>query len=131
MLVYEVGIDNTLPPNNDVVNSDVASKQSVIDFCEIRRICEANDDTSHIDLRPEVFRNHRISFWPSANTHGLGGSLSAIYESVKNTGVPNCLDARIQFPTNLNMEAWERELSGPGGNAQLLDFIRYGLLWSR
>lgn len=36
------------------------------------------------------------------------------------------MHARSPLPTNLNLPAWERELLGEGGDAELYDFIRYG-----
>lgn len=69
---------------------------------------------------------HRKHNWPSVNTDGMGTRLSEIYNWVRASGLPNSIQARQPLPTNLNIPAWEKELSGDGIDAQLLDFIKYG-----
>lgn len=116
----------TVPPRGERdIDSNFASTITGV-FSDIRRVCESGGNTDEIDLRPSAFKSHRITSWPDANMEGMGEKLSIIYDTVKRTGLPNCMQAKCELPTNLNIPAWERELAGEGRDPELLQFIKFG-----
>lgn len=118
------------PPGKVHHNStpSVSSAESTgnIDFDSIRRMCETNDNFSQIDCSPGVFKSHRISHWPKIDEGAFPPHLDAIYTQVKETGLPNFLEARIPLPTHLNIEQWEAILTDSIDDQQLLDFLLFG-----
>lgn len=97
-----------------------------IDFNEIRQKCERNDVFDSAMFSPSRFIQHRRACWPDINRVGMGAKLSAIYDGVRATGLPNAMEANIPLPSNLNLHMWEQELSLPGEDHQLLQLIKYG-----
>lgn len=108
------------------MNPHVPPVDSLINFNEIRQKCERNDVFEPDMFSPYRFAHHRQAYWPDVNRNGMGDELSSIYDRVKATGLPNALQARQLLPTNLNLDMWMKELSLPGEDHQLLQFIRYG-----
>ena len=96
-------------------------------FDEIRYMCEhdAYDMISNINLND--FAPHSQETWPTpTSTDGLPPNMIHIYNSVRSTGVPNCLASRLAIPSNLNLEAWAKYAMNTQGDRQLIDFARYG-----
>lgn len=99
---------------------------SKIDYSSIRLHCENNDSSIVIDASPEAFRYDRIDNWPSVSDVGMDKNLSNIYAQVKNTGVPNFMEAKAPLPTDLHLQAWEDILENNYDDQQLLSFITFG-----
>ena len=58
--------------------------------------------------------------------HPAAPSLVQIYDTVRSTGLPNAMAARVPVPTNLNIGAWESHLNALGDRERVLDFIKFG-----
>lgn len=97
-----------------------------IDFASIRSLCEGKRPLTDQSMDPRHFAQHRAGAWPAPSRHGMGIRLSDIYEQVKETGLPNMLAARVPLPSNLNIGAWERELSSSQADLELLSLINFG-----
>ena len=98
--------------------------QACIDFDHIRDLCENDSRDCDLDLSPRVFAKHRRENWPTSNFGPHHSMLSTIFSTVRDTGLPNAVGARIVLPTKLNIPAWEELLTGYDDT--LLDYIRYG-----
>lgn len=97
-----------------------------IDSQEIRRKCEHDDVFDSHMFSPSWFMHHRKEHWPDIDVAGMGEDLASIYSKVKATGLPNALAAQVPLPSNLNIEMWEKELSLPDEDCQLLGLIKHG-----
>ena len=98
-------------------------------FDRIREMCVKDLTDSDIDTSPTAFRDHRVRTWPqmvSQMGSEKSASLVRIYDAVKQTGVPNCMGARIQLESDLNIQAWERYADMESDEAQLLEMIKFG-----
>ena len=95
-----------------------------IDFGKIREVCEKNKMVHDIDFDPMTLRAHRRTEWPRQAFASADTSLAYIYTTVRDSGIPNAMESRLELPTKLNLEAWSRYLAGR--DDQLLDFIRFG-----
>ena len=61
---------------------------------------------------------------------GEGGSCAGseykyIYDTVKSTGIPNCMGTRIPLESGINILAWEKYIDNNSDEAQLLQLIKY------
>ena len=99
-------------------------------FNAIREMCASDEVNPDIDTRPESFRTHRTRDWPTfeVGTDQPEDILKCkrIYDVVKETGLPNCMEARIPLDSSLNISVWERYADGSSDEAQLVEFIKYG-----
>lgn len=94
--------------------------KGIWDMCE----CDVIDD--NIDMSPVIFADHRKSEWPNINATEMGSDLASIYDSVKATGLPNAMSARMIIPSNLNLSNWDRFLDRSDDERELLSFVKYG-----
>ena len=95
------------------------------DFDTIRKMCESNEFIKDLDLTPHAFKEYRISNWP-AICDSVNSNLVYIYDVVKASGMPNALNARLELPTKLNLEAWLKYQGTTEDDKQLLDFVQFG-----
>ena len=99
---------------------------TVPDFDAIRKVCETNDDTHSMDTHPRVFRDYRRHEWPTFSENTAPNDLVFIYNTVRETGLPNCMKARIELPSNLHLDKWAEYLGDAPEDTELLDFLRFG-----
>lgn len=92
----------------------------------IKLMCDAKVLDSSVDLTPPVFCESRKRDWPRPNVQGLGDDLSSIYNCVLASGLPNAVGAQIQLPTELNLDAWDRNLSNAPEDRELMQYIKCG-----
>ena len=96
-------------------------------FDQIRYMCESDRYEVFIDVSPHAFAQHRRATWPTISQQaGMPQHLIKIYDTVKYTGLPNCMSARIQIPSSLNIEAWKRYATESVDDRQLIDFVQFG-----
>ena len=104
--------------------------ESAPPFSAIREMCASDEPSPDIATNPESFRAHRRSHWPSFDVSGTQPETilryKHIYDVVKHTGLPNCLEAKIPLDSNLNIAAWERYADMDSDEAQLVQFVKYG-----
>ena len=99
---------------------------TVPDFDAIRKVCETNDDTHSMDTHPRVFRDYRRHEWPTFSENTAPNDLVFIYNTVRETGLPNCMKARIELPSNLHLDKWAEYLGDAPEDTELLDFLHFG-----
>ena len=99
-------------------------------FDKIRDMCDRDVENSCIDTNPQAFSQHRRREWPSFVMGEDGNEeikgLKKIYDVVRESGLPNCMSARIPLPSGLNIERWVHYANRESDEAQLVDFLRYG-----
>ena len=76
-------------------------------------------------IHPRDLKQDRIDTWPTAGPELAPTDIGAIYEKVKETGVPNAMGAKIPIKTGLNVDAWKKYLV-EDDDLELLSFITYG-----
>lgn len=108
------------PGKHEEVATNKAFFKGIRDMCE----CDVIDDS--IDMSPYIFAEHRKSKWPSINVNEMGSDLSRIYDSVKHTGPPNAMSAKVVVPSDLNLSNWGKFLDDSDDEQELLKFIMYG-----
>lgn len=72
---------------------------------------------NHIDISasakqpadPASLAAHRKANWPHPSPQ-FPSELARIYSAVRDTGLPNCIGARITVPSQLNLPAWRKYL---------------------
>ena len=88
-------------------------------------MCESNEFIKDLDLTPHAFKEYRINNWPVI-CDSVDTNLVYIYDVVKASGMPNTLNARIELPTKLNLDAWLKYQGTTEDDKQLLDFVQFG-----
>ena len=97
------------------------------DFEKIRKVCEHGKyERENLDLRPTTFAQYKRDNWPAPELEVFPPQLVRIYDTVRATGLPNPMAARIPVPTSLNLEAWRDCIEEIGGRPHVLDFLTYG-----
>lgn len=115
-----------LKVSNEVAH-DIGTHALNDDFYHnIKRMCRDDALDPDLDLSPHVFRHSRGNEWPAINDPGMGEELSCIYNAVKETGLPNAIGARVQLPTQLDLDGWERNLTQSDDHQELLAYIKFG-----
>ena len=93
-------------------------------------MCEKDRYDYRIDTAPTAFAAHRRRAWPHPITQFSLTTgydrYAAIYDVVRATGLPNCLQARVPLPSALNTEAWEHYIDHTTDEADLYDYVRFG-----
>lgn len=77
-----------------------------------------------VPITAQTLAEHRRQKWPNSNA--LPVHLAEIYSSVKSTGVPNALQAKITLPSSLNLDEWDAMLGENSKYDELRSFLRYG-----
>lgn len=95
-------------------------------YDKVKSMCDNKVLDEGFDLSPPVFADSRKQDWPQPNDIGIGPELSSIYRAVLASGLPNAIGACIQLPTELNLEAWDRNLSSSPEDRELMNYIRCG-----
>ena len=121
-IAHSEGVTPTLTPHQQQVNHQATCHD--IDFEYIKDWCEIDYPTEY-NVTPVDLADHRRSFWPDMNPKAPP-QIRAIYQAVKNTGVPNWMGARAPLQSNINIEEWRSLSSGDREDTQLLDFIQFG-----
>lgn len=93
-------------------------------FDEVKNICENHDEQYVAGPDPHTLAQHRTKNWPRPN--GLPTNLAAIYDRVRQSGLPNVLGIRETLPTKLNLGEWRAHLADYPEYAELLDFVEFG-----
>ena len=95
-----------------------------IDFPLIAHWCADGKPTEY-NLSPAHLQSHRQEHWPDManNAHP---QIRYIYQAVKTTGLPNCMQARIPLDTEINVSEWRARMDGSKEEAELIDFIEFG-----
>lgn len=78
---------------------------------------------------PVQVAESRKSQWPDFLPMArdvVGKDMSLLYSTVKRTGLPNCLSARIPLKNSLNIKEWRSRLPNTPEGDQLVDFLTYG-----
>ena len=95
-----------------------------IDFPLIAQWCAFDKPTEH-NIAPVHLKQHRITNWPDMNER-VDPKTRLVYQAVKATGLPNCMDARIPVDTGINVPAWRALMDGSEAERELVDFIEFG-----
>lgn len=81
-------------------------------FCQTEFECDLDHSDPSVHTDEVLFRSNpyniadeRKNNWPELQPHA--SSQLAIYSAVKQTGLPNCLSAKIELTSALKIEAWE------------------------
>lgn len=67
---------------------------------------------------------HRSGYWPSSDM--IPEDMRYIYKSVRDSGLPNYIGRRMQLPSSLNLDAWEKVFGIYPECKEMLDFVKYG-----
>ena len=95
-----------------------------LDFETIADWC-ALDKPTNYNIAPHDLYLHRQACWPDMNEQ-VTESIRCIYQAVKQTGLPNCLGARLPLQTDINVTAWRSRSDGSQDEKELMDFIEFG-----
>ena len=68
---------------------------------------------------------HKLWPTPSLEAYRVAPTHAVIYTNVRKTNLPNYLSAKIEIPSQINCDAWDRELEGYE-YAEVATFLRYG-----
>ena len=118
------------PPLRDPAQHLEAVSATDPSFSTIKHMCMKDKYDIDIDTSPHAFSQHRLRSWPfpapalALSTNFTG--YAAIYDTVRSTGLPNCLGARVPLPTSLNVDAWARYIDPASDEADLYDYVRFG-----
>ena len=75
---------------------------------------------------PRTYKTIVDKFWPEiVDTEWSNEQYASIYKTVKSTGLPNFLKARIPVPSGLKIQNWRYLLSDYHDNS-ILDFLEFG-----
>ena len=109
-------------------DQEVTVSAPQIDFEAVRNMCRIDKIDQSVDLSPQAFMAHRKVNWPTANVcHDEPHSQYInIYNAVKATGLPNCMGARRQVPSALNISAWEKYIDHDSDEYDILEYIKFG-----
>lgn len=118
----------------DISSADIINIESVedtlfgfhVDCCDSRPEHIANKQNgSNINLMdPFVIAEDRRNTWPDID-QGLG-QVTKIYNTVRATGLPNSLGAKIPLPSAIRVNNWEPLLSDSHSDYWLLPMLNYG-----
>ena len=99
-------------------------------FDRIWDMCKSDRRDDSVDIHPAAFAEHRRRHWPKMVPQQEGGGSHTecvrIYEAVRASGLPNCLHAREELSSGLNIAAWGRHIDFVTDEAELYDYIRFG-----
>ena len=104
--------------------SEHAGNPSYIDFSYIKYLCEVNRAIPLVDITPKAFAHHSRAEWPLTDFCAAHQNLTCIYETVRDTSLPNMLSPHIPVDNGLNKPAWHKYLTGV--DDRLLDMICFG-----
>lgn len=110
--------------NGENINGDINGISQEQYFAKIRSICQEADQTELAGPDPHVLAQHRRTEWPVSAA--LPETLAHIYDRVRASGLPNALGIRLQVPSGLNIENWERTFSYDSRHQEMLSFVKYG-----
>lgn len=136
-------MSQTIAPNNNVtkhpVNSNNTQVTTVIDpgsmnndmYAQIEAHVIGNQSKqSNIKpIHPSDLQADRIEHWPTLSQHAgsiLPQHMVELYNAVRSTGLPNCLQARIPLKNSLHIGNWEQLLPKDEDGEELLSFLRFG-----
>lgn len=121
-------------------NRDLAPRQVVVEsyvkdddehnggekilFDQVRSLCENNDVANCKGPDPHQLADHRARCWPKAT--GLPPELTRIYETVRRSGLPNAIGARMQIPSKLNLKEWDKTFGNDDRYEEMLNFVKFG-----
>ena len=106
------------------VNQTHDSSSPNIDFQYIADWCAIEKPTQY-NVTPKDLQAHRKCNWPNMSNK-VDSNTRSIYQAVKNTGLPNCMAARVPLHTGINVAAWRNRMDGSPEEAELVDFIEFG-----
>ena len=120
----------TSRPDTQHLTADIHStptqqvQHDSLDFDKIRLWCSIDKPTD-INLSPADLSKYKATNWPDMSPE-MPSDLRYIYQAVKNTGLPNCMSAKIPLVSGINVEAWRDLTDGSPEEAELIDFIEFG-----
>ena len=106
------------------VNTESHHNASPIDFAQIANWCSLDKATEY-NISPLDLKSHRQAYWPDMNPL-VEPHTRLVYQAVKETGLPNCMGARLPLKTNINVPAWRAYVDGSPSEKELVDFIEFG-----
>lgn len=75
-------------------------------------------------LNPFAIRDERRLQWPKI--HGVGHETLLIYNAVRDTGLPNCLSARVPLASALNLPTWQALATGHPYDLWIREMLQFG-----
>ena len=78
-------------------------------------------------IAPREYKPYIDAMWPNPTVTAVeqAPSLMAMYAKVKATGVPNYMAAKVQVPSDMNCNEWDRMLVGYH-DEETAQYLRYG-----
>lgn len=108
-------------PYNEAICPQKYSEQY---FQEIRHRCEENSEPGYYGPDPHELADYKKAMWPTASA--LPKHLAEIYETVRKSGLPNAIGAKMPLQSKLNLCEWERIFGRDKKHSEMLDFVRFG-----
>ena len=78
-------------------------------------------------VAPREYKPYIDAMWPNPTVTAVeqAPSLMAMYAKVKATGVPNYMSAKVQVPSDMNCDEWDKVLVGYH-DGEIAQYLRYG-----
>lgn len=120
-------VTNQLPKVSDLSHMEGSHDTNCVTMCANESPAVKSCKHSNVEsfrLNPFTIQHERIREWPLI--HGVPREIKHIYTTVRNTGLPNCLSARIPIGSSLNLPMWDTLATGHPHDSWIRELLEFG-----